>query len=63
MKITEYHVYFNKIYGPSIIPRNYHNEKHQDNYNADLDYKLSSLQYENLKNNKLKIDEYINSHK
>ena len=62
MKITEYHVYFNKIYGPSIIPRNYINEKHQDNYNAELDYKLSSLQYENLKNNKLKIDEYINSH-
>jgi hypothetical protein len=63
MKISEYHVYFNKMYGPSIIPRNYHNEKHEDNYNADLDYKLSSLQYENLKNNKLKIDEYINSHK
>jgi hypothetical protein len=63
MKITEYHVYFNKMYGPSIIPRNYYNEKHEDNYNADLDYKLSTLQYENLKNNKLKIDEYINSHK
>jgi hypothetical protein len=51
------------MYGPSIIPRNYHNEKHEDNYNADLDYKLSALQYENLKNNKLKIDEYIYSHK
>jgi hypothetical protein len=63
MKISEYHVYFNKMYGPSIIPRNYHNEKHEDNYNADLDYKLSALQYENLKNNKLKIDEYIYSHK
>ena len=59
MKISEYHVYFNKVYGPSIIPRNYYNDKHEDNYNAELDYKLASLQFENLKANKLKIDEYI----
>ena len=62
MKIAEYNVYFGKTYGPSIVPRNFEGPAHQANYYADLDYKLASLQYENLKTNKLKIDDYISSH-
>ena len=62
MKCAELSIAINKKYGPTIIPGRFESDEHKKYYSAEQDYNLANLQHENLQRNKLKLDEYINTH-
>ena len=62
MKLAELSIAINKKYGPTIIPGRFESDEHKKYYSAEQDYNLANLQHENLQRNKLKLDEYINTH-